>query len=203
VSTAPRRDRLAERVVELVSAHPAVRAVRLVGSRAEGRATALSDWDFVVETDDFAAVAEALPRLLAPLEPLGQQWDRLSREQCWMLTLAGPTKVDLIFAEPHTEEPPWELSAANLGAIDVHFWDWALWLNAKESRGDPERLDNELKLLFEHLLAPLGVERQPASVAEAVEAYCAARGLAERRFGVAVDRRLEAAVAPALARMPV
>ncbi len=37
-----------------------VTAVRLVGSRAEGRATRCSDWDFVVETSDFDAVATGI-----------------------------------------------------------------------------------------------------------------------------------------------
>ena len=193
---------LAPRIIELVAAHPEVRSIRFVGSRAEGRATALSDWDFLVEARDFAAVAEALPRLLQPLEPLAQQWDRLSREQCWMLLLAGPAKVDLIFPdEPHADEPPWEPTASNLDAIDAHFWDWMLWLNAKEARGGVGRVESELDKLFRHLLAPLGLERRPSSVAEAVDAYRRARDRVEKCFGVRVDRALEAAVAPTVGRM--
>jgi hypothetical protein len=29
------------------------------------------------------------------------QWDRLSRHWCYMMILAGPAKVDLIFGRPH------------------------------------------------------------------------------------------------------
>src|SRR5436190_3362575 len=77
--------------------HPAVSTVVLVGSRAKGRATERSDYDFVVETTDFARVAEALPLLVAALDPLAQQWDRLADTMCWMVMLPGPVKVDLIF----------------------------------------------------------------------------------------------------------
>jgi hypothetical protein len=120
-----------------------------------------------------------------------------------MLILANPAKVDLIFPdEPHTPEPPWGPAADNLPGIDAHFWDWMLWLKAKEARGKLDRVDAELAKLFEHLLEPLGVQRRPASIAEAVADYRAARDSAENRFGVRVDRRLEAAVMPAVARMP-
>ncbi len=147
-----------EAVVAAVSPHPAVERIELVGSRAEGRETRWSDWDFGVRARDFPAIAEALPGLLAPLEALVEQWDRLSEHQCWMLILRGPVKVDLIFAEePHDKEPPWE-----------------------------------------PVLAPLGVEACPASVAEAVSAYRKARDRAEQRFGLRVSRELENAVAPAL-----
>jgi len=46
-----------------------------VGSRAEGRAHALSDWDLSVETADFDRFARDLPRLLEPFAPLAQFWD--------------------------------------------------------------------------------------------------------------------------------
>ena len=189
---------LAERVIAAVADHPAVRDIRLVGSRAAGCAIELSDWDFVVETNDFAAIAEALPHQLAPFEPAAQQWDRLSREYCWMVIVAGPAKIDLIFAgEPHAEEPPWEPNGRNLEAIDAHFWDWMLWLRAKEASGKLEHVGTELEKLFEHLLAPLQVQRRPSSIAEAVAGYRAARRRAEQRFGVTVGRELEAVVAPA------
>jgi hypothetical protein len=194
---------LSRRLIDLVGPHPAVARITFAGSRAEGRAIDQSDWDFLVEADDFAAVAAALPRLLAPLQPLAQQWDRLSNSQCWMLTLAGPTKVDLIFpGVPHTPEPAWEPAPDNLEAIDAHFWDWMLWLRAKQARGEHELVASELEKAFEHLLAPLGAEGPPRSISAAVAGYRAGRAGAEERFRVAVDRRLEAAVAPALARMP-
>ena len=188
---------LPERIVAAVEPHPAVRSIVLVGSRADGRAREESDWDFRVETSDFAALAEALPELLAPLGPLAQQWDRLSREWCWMLILRGPAKVDLIFPdEPHAEEPPWEPRAENLEAIDAHFWDWMLWLRGKEAGGKTELVAGELAKLFEHLLGPLGAPRPPRSLAEATSSYLAARARNEQRFGVLVPRDLENVVRP-------
>jgi hypothetical protein len=190
---------LDERVVVAVADHPKVSGFELVGSRAEGRATELSDWDFRVDTDEFAAVAAALPGLVAPLEPLAAQWDRLSAYWCYMLIVAGPAKVDLIFAnEPHTDEPPWRPSRDNLAELDAHFWDWMLWLNAKEAAGKLDRVAVELEKLTVHLLEPLGVERVPSSVADAVARYRTARARAERELGVTVARRLEQAVVPAL-----
>jgi len=183
----------------LVSPHPAVRRIELIGSRAEGRETAWSDWDLGVEASDFSVLARALPGLLAPLQPLVAQWDRLSREWCWMLILVGPVKVDLIFVdEPHEPEPPWEPSAANLSAIDNHFWDWMLWLKGKEAAGKREVVSAELEKLFGHLLEPLGKPQAPTSTAGALRSYRAARDRAERLFGTRVPREVEEAVAPAL-----
>lgn len=159
-----------------------------------------SDWDFAVTTTDFSAVAPALPELLAPLEPLAQQWDRLSERFCWMLMLRGPTKVDLIFVEePHAPEPPWELSAENLDSMDAHFWDWMLWLRGKRAKGETELVADELRKLFVHLLSPLGVSEIPSSISEAVSRYRDAREVTERRLGRHVQRALEHEVAPALA----
>jgi hypothetical protein len=130
---------LAGRIIATVGSHPAVRSIELVGSRAEGRAGELSDWDFKVDASDFATLSEALPALSAPFDPLAQQWDRLSSEQCWMLVLRGPAKVDLIFpVEPHVDEPPWEPGTQNLDAIDAHFWDWMLWLVSKQATGQAD-----------------------------------------------------------------
>ena len=148
---------------------------------------------------DFSAVAGALPALLAPLEPLAEQWDRLSLHQCWMLMLRGPVKVDLIFSgEPHAPEPPWRVGADTLEEIDAHFWDWILWLRSKGARGKRDLVEAELEKLFDHLLAPLGVEKQPTSIVGAVAAYREARGRAEKRLRVTVPRELEREVAPAL-----
>jgi hypothetical protein len=194
---------LDRRIIEAVAPHPAVRKIELVGSRAEGSATEHSDWDFRVHASDFRAVATALPLLLASLNPLVQQWDRLSREYCWMLILRGPVKVDLIFSdEPPEAEPPWRPAAENLDAIDAHFWDWMLWLSPKNAAGKDNLVAEELQKLFEHLLVPLGVEERPRSVAEAITAYRAVRDRAERRFGRVVRRDVEAAVAPALESRP-
>jgi hypothetical protein len=190
---------LEQRVRRTVGRHPAVRKVDLAGSRAEGRATERSDWDFVVAADDFTALAGDLPGLCAPLAPLAMQWDRLSPHQCWMLMLTGPTKVDLLFPdEPHELEPPWEPTRENLAAIDDHFWDWALWLRSKEAAGKRQQVEAELEKLHRHLLGPLGARTTPASVAEAVAFYRDARAAAELRLGNEVPRALEAAVAAAV-----
>lgn len=191
---------LVERIIASVAPHPAVRSIRLVGSRAEGRASELSDWDFRVEANDFPALAKALPHLLSPLDPLAQQWDRLSPEYCWMLILRGPEKVDLIFpAEPHTNEPPWEPNDKNLDAIEAHFWDWMLWLRGKEAGGKAELVERELDKLFDHLLAPLGAKHRPSSIVDAIANYQEARDRAEQHFGVVVRRQLETAVAAVFA----
>jgi hypothetical protein len=54
--------------------------------------------------------------------------------------LGGSAKVDLIFSEPHARLPAWQVSAATLPGIDDHFWDWVLWLSAKQQAGksDPD-----------------------------------------------------------------
>lgn len=172
-----------------------------MGSRAQGRATELSDWDFRIDASDFSAVAEALPHLLAPLEPLAQQWDRLSLHRCWMLMLRGPVKVDLIFPdETHALEPPWRVSADTLQGIDKHFWDWILWLDSKEAAGKETVVATELDKLFEHLLEPLGTGRRVPSIPEAVAAYRDGRERAEHALGTTVSRELENEVAPVLSR---
>jgi predicted nucleotidyltransferase len=193
---------LAERAIASVEQHPSVLTVELVGSRARGSATSFSDWDFAVETDDFDAVARDIPVLLGPLDPLVQQWDPLGETWCWMAILPGPTKLDFIFGEPHDIEPPWQVSADNLGAIDGHFWDWALWLRSKQASGKAELLQNELAKLAAHVLCPIGVESRPLSLDEAVVSYLAARDRLEGRFGVLVSRALEREIAPVLGPSP-
>ena len=190
---------LAERVIGAVQPH--VQSIALAGSRAEGRETELSDWDFLVKTDHFDDLAEALPGLVAELEPLAQQWDRLSPSWCYMLILRGPVKVDLIFPdEPHLDDPPWRPNGENLAAIDEHFWDWMLWLRAKDAAGKTARVESELVKLFVHLLGPLGVTEPPSSISGAIAAYREARARAESKLDVQVPRDLEDEVAPALTR---
>jgi len=179
--------------------HPAVRAVELVGSRATGMPTPLSDWDFVVVTDRFDEVARALPAAVAELEPLAQQWDRISAYPCYMLMLAGPVKVDLIFPDEAYESlPPWTVSAETLDGIDQHFWDWILWLASKREKRQDELVRRELIKLRDHLLGPLGVDRVPSSIEAAVEGYRSARDEREREFGIEVSRRREHEVLPVL-----
>ena len=179
--------------------HPRVRGVELVGSRAAGSATRLSDWDFVVVTDDFDAVAEALPAMVTELDPLGRQWDRISEYPCYMLLLSGPAKVDLIFPdEPYESLPPWTVTAETLDGIDQHLWDWVLWLASKRERGQDELVRSELAKMRDHLLRPMGVNQVPRSIEDAVERYRSARDERERAFGVRVTRRREREVLPVL-----
>jgi len=181
--------------------HPHVLTVELVGSRATGSPTSLSDWDFEVMTDGFDAVARELPAMVAELEPLAQQWDRISEYPCYMLTLSGPVKVDLIFpGEPYESLPPWRVSAETLEGIDRHFWDWILWLASKREKGQDELVRRELAKMSVHLLQPLGVDRVPGSIEAALESYGVTRDERERELGVDVSRRLERQVLPALRR---
>ena len=190
---------LAASVTAVLLPHPNVRSVELVGSRATGSATPLSDWDFEVETDDFASVARAVPELVTSLEPLAQQWDRISDYPCYMLMLTGPVKVDLIFpGEPYESLPPWTVTPDALDPIDQHFWDWILWLASKREKGKDELVRRELEKMSAHLLRPLGAEAVPDSIDVALEGYRRARGEREREFGVEISRRREREVLPVL-----
>jgi hypothetical protein len=173
--------------------------VRLAGSRAKGESGALSDWDFEVETRDFRAVADALPKLIAPLEPLAQQWDRLNDHACYMLMLRGVGKVDLIFDEPWQSKPPWVVSVETLRGIDDHFWDWTIWLAAKDRAGKRNLVAAELRKMHEHLLGPLGVDDVPSSIEQSVAAYLSALRHAEERLAVQVPPVLQREVLNRLA----
>ena len=184
-------------VPEALGSHPAVRRVRLVGSRGEGRAHELSDWDFLVFTDAFAEVARELPRLVEPLEPLSVLWDPYSDRECYMLMLRGATKIDLIFPSEKREwAGAWEPSSGTLVDIDCHFWDWILWLEQKRRGGRTQQLEKSLGDMFRLLLRPMGVGEEPYSVPDAVAAYLVARDELEARFGVAVSRAVEREVRP-------
>lgn len=193
-------DDLPAAVRSALEADASVRSVRLVGSRAEGSASALSDWDFAVETEDFGALAPRLPRVVEPLDPLVAQWDPLGKVRCYMLIVRGPAKVDLIFDEEQEESPPWSVSPETLPRIDEHFWDWALWLAAKSARSKDEVVAQELQKMHRHLLGPLGVESPQRSVGDAVTAYLSARAAAETRLSARVPRTLEREVHPAVVR---
>jgi hypothetical protein len=145
-----------------------------------------------VEAPDFEAAAAALPRLVEPLRPLAQQWDRLSPLPTYMLMLRGPVKVDFLFpGRPNPPAPPWVVSAETLPAVDAHFWDWILWLASKQGRD--ELVAEQLRLMHEHLLAPMGAERAPRSIAEALASYLEQRdapSLLEREVRPAVEAAL-------------
>jgi hypothetical protein len=95
--------------------------------------------------------------------------------------------------------PPWTLTTETLPAIDDHFWDWVLWLTSKDRAGGRQELVREqLSLLHQNLLEPIGVAGPPDSVDEAVRMYVLARDEAERQLGVNVDRTLGDEVSRAL-----
>jgi len=146
----------------------------------------------------FAEVRQRLPALTARLRPVVAQWDRLSSAWCYMLILTGPVKVDLIFTEPHAALPAWQVTAATLPGIDDHFWDWMLWLAAKQQAGKTGLVAAELAKLHKHLLAPLGVPTQPAMRGQAIGRYRAARHRWEQQLRCQVLRAAEQATSPAL-----
>jgi predicted nucleotidyltransferase len=187
-------------VEEALKTDPHVTSVRLVGSRARGAAGELSDWDFAVATDDFAALAPRMRELVEPLRPLASQWDPLASERCYMLILRGPVKVDLIFDEPQEESPPWSVDRRTLPLIDDHFWDWTLWLVPKDAAGKADLVTQELEKMHRHLLGPLGIDAPPRSIDEAVAAYLPARDAVADRLGAKISRSLEREVLPVLRR---
>jgi predicted nucleotidyltransferase len=168
-------DELAAAVPAALERDPAVRSARLVGSRANGTARPLSDWDFAVD-GNYAAVAERLPELVAPLEPLGALWDPLGTVRTYMLMLPSGEKVDLIFDEPQEESPPWTVRPETRPRIDHHFWDWSLWLAGKQAAAKKDLVVSELERMHRHLLEPLGVSQHPETLDEAIDAYLAVRG---------------------------
>jgi hypothetical protein len=194
---------LAATVSWTLLAHPAVHSVTLVGSRAHGDPSPLSDWDFVIAADDAAAVISALPTLVTPLDPLAQQWDRLgpTTYRCYMLMLRGPVKIDLILPDvPHQPAPRWVATPENLEAIDHHFWDWILWMTAKEQGQEHELVHQQLGRISDHLLRPMGVEDVPATIARATDDYITARDRLADRSGVHVSHRVQDEVKPILPR---
>jgi predicted nucleotidyltransferase len=60
------------RVTEVLAPSPQVVRVELVGSRARGEETALSDWDYRVDATNGAALARELTTLVDRLE---LRWD--------------------------------------------------------------------------------------------------------------------------------
>ena len=189
------------RVTEVLAPSPQVVRVDLVGSRARGEETALSDWDFRIDTTNGAALARELPTLVEPLEPLAAQWDRLTERATYMLMMPGAVKVDLFPGdELRAIQPPWEPTPSNLVAIDAHFWDWALWLGGKVLAEKAGVVSEELGKLHRNLLGPLGVTSPPATVEQAVAEYRGTRDRLERRWEMSVPRRMADEVALALVR---
>jgi hypothetical protein len=108
-----------------------------------------------------------------------------------MLILPGPVKVDLIFPEQVREwSPPWVVKAETLEAIDCHFWDWILWLAQKRAGGHQDQMAAGLKDMHRLMLAPMGVERVPRSLDEAVDNFAMTRADAEAGLRAAGNAHL-------------
>ena len=189
------------RVRSLFADVPGRVRIQLVGSRQRGDATALSDWDFRLEAPDCGRLAGDLPGLVVGLKALGALWDPLSRRAVYMVVLRGAIKVD--FFPGDEERPlrlPWDPASDRLCDIDAHFWDWTLWLGGKTLGSRATLVASELAKMFGFLLEPLGADRVPASIGEAVQLYGAARDRHEIQQGVHVSRQLGDQVRAALAR---
>ncbi len=142
----------------MVGRHPDVVGVELIGSRARGEETALSDWDFQIHTTNVGRLVADLPTLVSILEPLAAQWDPLVERAVYMLVLPGPAKVDLFPGDERRGiQPPWRPTQENLVAIDAHFWDWILWLGGKVLGGQTELVDEELNKLQPRRLLDVAV----------------------------------------------
>jgi Nucleotidyltransferase domain len=184
-----------ELAISAVARHPAVTSVELAGSRSRGTHQELSDWDFAVETSDFASVARDLPTLVEPLEPLSAQWEPLGHFPVYMLLLRGPTKVEYLFLD-HSQEatPPVKPSPEALPAIDDHFWDWIWWLATKASVGRSDLVKQHLPKLYRHLLEPMGADIVPGSIEAAIRDFLVRRAELEQLYGREVSRALEGEV---------
>jgi hypothetical protein len=171
------------RLVDSVKAAPGVHSVTLVGSRARGQPTALSDWDYLVEGAS-GDLLETLPEIPSGYDALACFWDPLSERAALMVVLPGPVKVDLITRAPNPERliegrAPSD-SIDEIDQIDCHFWDWMLWLGAKSLAGKEQLVKDELAKMHVTLLAAIGVSSVPLSLDEAVDTYTGAlhdRGL--------------------------
>jgi hypothetical protein len=176
----------------LVAAHAAVTGLEFAGSRSRGTHQELSDWDFAVETFDFGAVARDMPRLVAPLEPLGEQWEPLGHFPVYQVLLRGPTKVEYLFLnEVQDPRPSMRPSPETLAAINTHFWDWIWWLITKASAGRQDLVAEHMPQMYAHLLRPMGIAAAPASIDEAISAFVARRDALEHEYGVCLPRALE------------
>jgi hypothetical protein len=181
--------------IGLLADHPAVKSVEFAGSRSRGTHEDLSDWDFAVETSDFDALARDLPALVAPLDPLGQQWEPMGHFPVYQVFLRGPTKIEYLFLDRSQDPlPPLEPSGDTLLAIDTHFWDWIWWLTTKASIGRSDLVAEHLPQLYTQLLRPMGINAVPVSIESAVEVFVARRNALEGEFGITVDRALETEV---------
>ena len=193
---------LARTAIELVSEHPAVEHVELAGSRSRGTHDELSDWDFAVTTSDLTAVARDLPALVAPLHPLGRQWEPVGHFPVYQLLLPGPTKVEYLFLD-HSQQarPAPEPSRETLAAIDTHFWDWIWWIATKASIGRSDLVSEHLAQMSGYLLRPIGVTEPPVDIQAAIDAFVDRRDDLERAYETMAPRALEDEVRAGIRRL--
>jgi hypothetical protein len=186
----------------LVAAHPAVDGVELAGSRSRGTHEELSDWDFAVTTADFAAVAPDMPALVAPLTPVGEQWEPMGRFPVYQVLLRGPTKVEYLFLD-HSQEaaPPVTPGPATLRAVDNHFWDWIWWIATNASIGRDDLVAEHLRQLHENLLRPMGVEAVPENIEGTINGFLMRRNEFEQAYDMSVPRALETEVRNGIRRI--
>jgi predicted nucleotidyltransferase len=186
---------LVGRASRLVAAHPGVVRVELAGSRSRGTHDELSDWDFAVDTSNFSAVALDMPQLVAPLEPLGQQWEPLGHFPVYQLLTRGPTKIEYLFLdEVQDAMAPLRPSPEALSAINTHFWDWTWWLITKAAAGRDDLVVEHMPQLHAHVLRPIGITVPPDSIDAAITAFIGRRDALEREYGIRLPRALETEV---------
>jgi hypothetical protein len=186
----------------LLAGHPAVTSIEFAGSRSRGTHEQISDWDFAVETSDFEALARDLPALVAPLDPLGQQWEPMGHFPVYQVFLRGPTKIEYLFLSRSQDPLPYlEPSRDTLAAINTHFWDWIWWLTTKASSGRDDLVAEHMPQLYVHLLQPMGIRAVPENISAAIDVYVARRNALEQDFGTSVNRALETEVLAGIERV--
>jgi predicted nucleotidyltransferase len=179
-------DERAQQIAATIRQHPAIRDVSLVGSRLDGTASALSDWDFKIDTDEHERVFAELSVIVSAFQPLAAFWDPLGERRNYMAIFLGLLKLDLHLDMEPLPAHPWRVSADTLADLDRHFWDWSLWLAGKFLKGNKTLVTRELKKMSDYLLRPLGCMKVPADVAGAVAEFVSARQDAESNCGVRV-----------------
>ena len=133
-----------------------------------------------------------MPLLVAPLEPLGEQWEPMGHFPCYQVLMRGPTKVEYLFLDETQEPmPPVRPGPETLGAIDTHFWDWTWWLISKDAAGRDDLVAEHLRQLHEHLLRPLGITEAPLDIDAAIAAFVTRRDALEHEYGISLSRALE------------
>jgi hypothetical protein len=158
----------------------------------------------VIDSTDPERVFEELPGVVATFDPLSAFWDPLGDQRNYMATFPRLVKLDLHLNLPPLPHVPWRIDRDTLVAVDHHFWDWTLWLAGKSLHGQSSLVTDELVKMQKYLLGPLGCERPPRTLDEAIDLYLSARAKAESECGVQpLDSRLEQEVLAALRRHKV